>query len=305
MQIGQIFHTQLTEWLLTILILGAIAYLLFCIVLSLWQNRLIFFPSSVVKNSPGDLGLAYDEVWIPVLASQGKIERLHGWWIPAASPKSDVLLYLHGNGGNISANLGHARRFQQLGFSILLFDYRGYGRSQGKFPTEAEVYRDAQAAWDYLVKHRGIKAGNIFIYGHSLGGAIAIDLAVRRPLAAGLIVENTFTSMPELMAHQGILFKLFPVNYILKQRFDSLRKLKLLQVPLLLIHGKEDRTVPVKMSQALFGSAKVLTKLLLVPHAGHNNVAAVSEEGYFHAIAEFYQGVRRNQHQLVSVVSNQ
>ncbi|AFY76393.1 alpha/beta superfamily hydrolase [Pleurocapsa sp. PCC 7327] len=297
MQSWQIVHSPWMQLLLGVVSVGAIVYFLFCIALTLWQNRLIFFPSAIIKNSPGDFGLAFEEVWMPVLTWKGKVERLHGWWIPSLNPKADVLLYLHGNGGNISANLGHARRFHQLGFSVLLIDYRGYGRSKGKFPTEAEVYRDAQAAWDYLVRQRQINPRDIFIYGHSLGGAIAIDLAVRRPQAAGLIVENTFTSMGEQLARQGV-FKLFPVKWLLSQRFDSLSKLKLLRVPLLLIHGARDRTVPAQMGQNLYEAASVPKQLLLVPHAGHNNVAAVSEEEYLRAVSEFYQGVRRTQLQL-------
>jgi uncharacterized protein len=293
----QMLPSPAIEILMILVSVGAIAYFVSCIALSTWQNRLIFFPSSVLKGTPRDLGLAYDEVSIPVMTWEEKSERLHGWWIPAGSAKSDVLLYLHGNGGNISANLGHARRFHQLGFSVLLIDYRGYGRSKGKFPTEAEVYRDAQAAWDYLVEQRDIDPRNIFIYGHSLGGAIAIDLAVRRPQTSGLIVENTFTSMSALLAKRGII-RLFPTKWLINQRFDSLSKLKLLRVPLLLIHGKCDRTVPFKMGQMLFEVAKVPKQFFVAPHAGHNNVASISGEDYLHAIGEFYQEVHRNQHQL-------
>jgi uncharacterized protein len=297
MQMWQIFQSPLKEVLLGLVGVGAIAYFVGCIVFSTWQSRLIFFPSSVLKGNPGDMNLLYDEVSIPVMTWEEKKESLHGWWIPAASAKSDVLLYLHGNGGNISANLGHARRFHQLGFSVLLIDYRGYGRSKGKFPTEAEVYRDAQAAWDYLVEWQNIDPGNIFIYGHSLGGAIAIDLAVRRPQTAGLIVENTFTSMSALLATRGIV-RLLPTKWLVNQRFDSLSKLKLLQVPLLLIHGKCDRTVPCKMGDILFATANVSKRSFIVPHAGHNNVAVISGEEYLHAIGEFYQEVHRNQHPL-------
>ncbi|MCU0533425.1 MAG: alpha/beta hydrolase [Hydrococcus sp. Prado102] len=296
----QIFQSPAIEMLMGLIGVGAIAYFVGCIILSTWQSRLIFFPSPVIKSTPRDLDLVYDEISIPVMTWEKNRESLHGWWIRAASAKADVLLYLHGNGGNISANLGHARRFHQLGFSVLLIDYRGYGRSKGNFPTEAEVYRDAQAAWDYLVEQRDIDPRNIFIYGHSLGGAIAIDLAVRRPQTAGLIVENTFTSMSALLAKRGI-FRLFPTKWLITQRFDSLSKLKLLQVPLLLIHGKCDRTVPVNMGEILFEAAKVPKRFLIVPHAGHNNVASISGEQYLHTIGEFYQEVHRQQHQLSAI----
>jgi len=134
----------------------AIVYLLACISILLGQNRLVFVPSKTIKTTPEDLGLSYQEVWIPVSPDQP--ERLHGWWIPATSPKTGVLLYLHGNGENIGANVERAMEFHQLGLDILLIDYRGYGQSEGKFPTETQVYQDAQAAWDYLVQKQGISA---------------------------------------------------------------------------------------------------------------------------------------------------
>lgn len=287
----QIFRFAFFKFLFDVAGVGAIAYLLLCISLLLWQNRLIFFPSSVIENTPDELGLAYSDVWLPVSTKAGSVKRLHGWWIPAPSPTSDVLLYLHGNGENIGANLEHAHRFHQLGFSVLLIDYRGYGRSEGKFPTEAQVYQDAQVAWDYLVQQRGIKPQHIFLYGHSLGGAIAIDLAVRNPEAAGLIVESSFTSLLDMVDHQGV-YSLFPADLLLSQRFDSLSKIESLQMPLLLIHGTDDQIIPPRMSQVLFDAAIVPKKLFIVPYADHNNVGSVSGEQYFQTVRDFYQLVR-------------
>lgn len=275
----------------------AIAYLSICIALLFWQNRLIFVPSPIIEYTPSDLGLVYEDVWLLLSNRVAKPERLHGWWIPTAN-SGDVLLYLHGNGKNVSANLEHAQRLHQLGFSVFLFDYRGYGRSEGNFPTESGVYRDAQAAWNYLVEQRGIPPENIFLYGHSLGAAIALDLAVRQPQAAGLMMENGFTSMRDMVDHQEI-YRFFPTNLILNHRFDSLSKLKLLRVPLLVIHGLEDQIVPPRMGQVLFDAAHVPKKLLLVPAASHNNVASVSGEEYSQAVRDFYQLVRIHQHQTL------
>ncbi len=156
--------------------------------------------------------------------------------------------HLHGNGLNIGANIAHASRFHQLGFSVLLIDYRGYGRSEGAFPNEKKVYQDAATAWNYLVQKLQIPPRHIFIYGHSLGGAIAIDLAVKHPNAAGLIVESSFTSIREVVAYRN-LFWMFPVNLILTQRFESIKKLPQLRMPILFIHGTADSTVPFFMSQ--------------------------------------------------------
>lgn len=274
----------LLKFLLTGVSVGFAAYLLLCFVIYLTQNRLIFVPSSKLEATPQDLGLSYEDVWIKVRNWNGKIERLHGWWIPGSS--DDVLIYFHGNRGNISYNLGNAQLLHQLGFSILMFDYRGYGKSEGKFPTEAEVYRDAQAAWNYLTLERGIAANQIYLYGHSLGGAIAIDLAIRQPSSAGVIVDNTFTSMRDLAMYQPV-YRFFPADLILNQRFDNLSKLKLLRVPLLLLHGTEDRLVPPTMSQVLYETATVPKKIFLVPYGGHNNLLAVAGEEFNRVVKEF------------------
>lgn len=271
-----------------------IAYLTICIVLLIWQQRLIFAPSPTLQLSPPDLGLDYEDVWISVLTWDGKVERLHGWWLPSASPSGKVLLYFHGNSGNISNNLSAAKGFQQAGFSVLLIDYRGYGLSQGGFPREAEIYRDAQAAWDYLSQERGIAPEKIFLYGHSLGGAIALDLAIRQPQAAGVIVENTFTSMRAIVHERG-MYRFLPIDWILTQRFDSLSKLKLLQIPLLVVRGLADRTIPATMGAQLYAAAKVPKLDFVVPDADHNNIGAIAGEEYVQAMENFAQLVERKQ----------
>lgn len=234
---------------------------------------------------------------MPVSSASGKVERMHGWWMPEKGANGKVLLYLHGNGINIGANIAHANRFYQLGFSVLLIDYRGYGRSEGGFPTEARVYEDAAAAWDYLVKQRQIKPSQIFLYGHSLGGAIAIDLAVQHPEAAGLIVEGSFTSIREIVQHQG-RFWMFPADLILNQRFDSISKVRSLEMPVLFIHGTADGMVPATMSQQLYAAAPEPKQLVLIPEAGHNDVAEVAGSQYLQAVQKFVQQVRIRQAQL-------
>ena len=226
---------------------------------------------------------------------------MHGWWIPASEPTNKVLLYLHGNGGNMSCNVGAAARFQQTGFSVLLIDYRGYGRSQGHFPSEAEIYRDAQAAWNYLIEQRQVKAEDIFIYGHSLGAAVGLDLAIRQPTAAGLIMENAFTSIKAIAENRGF-YRIFPLNLILTQRFDNASKLERLQIPLLGVYGLLDRTVPPKMGEMLYQKAAVPKKLLIVPDAGHNDVGAVAEQTYDEALEDFIRLARQNQQQRTQTI---
>ncbi|NJL37395.1 MAG: alpha/beta fold hydrolase [Leptolyngbyaceae cyanobacterium SM1_4_3] len=268
----------------------AIAYTATCVYLFMRQTRMIFFPSPYIQTTPTEFNLPYEEVWIPV-EDGDQAERIHGWWIPAESEQ--VLLYLHGNGANIGANVAQANRFYQLGFSVLLVDYRGYGRSEGNFPTEASVYADAQTAWDYLIQ-RGVAPEQIFIYGHSLGGAIAINLATQNPSAAGLIVQSSFTSIREMATYAKNL-EIFPLDLLLTQRFDSLDKLqadsssgeKPLQMPVLFIHGTADIQVPSIMSEALYAAAPEPKQIWLVPNAGHNDVADVAGAEYLQVVRRF------------------
>lgn len=271
----------------------ALIYLSIGLYLFSQQTRFIFFPSPVIETTPEFFNLRYQEVWLPVAGDQ-KVERIHGWWIPATKPDAKVLLYLHGNGINIGANVAHANRFHQQGFSVLLIDYRGYGRSQGS-PTESRVYQDAATAWDYLVKRH--QPSEIFIYGHSLGGAVAIDLAVQHPEAAGLIVDSSFTSIADIAKLQG-KFWMFPVDLILNQRFDSISKVRLLQIPVLFIHGTADLQVPTVMSQQLYAAAPEPKQLFLVSGAGHNNAAEIASVQYFQAVQKLVEQVRTRQAHL-------
>jgi len=201
-------------------------------------------------------------------------------------PKGLVVLYLHGNASNVSANVEHAGRFHSLGFSVLLMDYRGYGQSEGGFPSEQRVYQDADIAWNYLVQQRGIKPEQIVIYGHSLGGAIAIELATHHADAAGLIVESSFTSIPAMAARRS-LFRIFPLDLVVTQRFASIAKLHALAMPLLFIHGTADQDIPYTMSEQLFAAAPEPKRLWLVPGGEHNNNAKTAGEAYFQTIREF------------------
>ncbi|MEG3835522.1 alpha/beta fold hydrolase [Microcoleus sp. Z1_C3] len=198
-----------------------------------------------------------------------------------------VVLYLHGNASNVGSNVEHAHRFHGLGLSVFVIDYRGYGKSQGDFPSESQVYEDAQLAWDYLVKQRGINPNQIYLYGHSLGGAIAIDLAVRHPEAAGVIVEGSFTSTRAMVNFQKGLFWMFPIDVLLTQRFDSLSKVDRLQMPVLFIHGTADNVVPVEMSKKLFDAAPEPKQLYIVPDGGHTNVAHIGGAKYLQILSQF------------------
>lgn len=256
-------------------------YLGFCFFLYFYQSRLIFHPKSLIKLTPEEVALEYEDIWLPI-ASGG---RIHGWWLPGADP-TRTLLYLHGNGGNISDNLEHARRFQQMGFSVFLFDYRGYGLSDGPFPNESRVYEDATAAWDYLTQAREIQPADIYLYGHSLGGAIAIELASHQPQAAALIVQGSFTSMQAAAKAVG-RYQLIPIRLLLTQRFDSLSKVEDLNMPLLFIHGLADDDVPARMSRQLYEASPQPKQLWLVPMAGHTDLARIAGQTYFDRVQDF------------------
>jgi hypothetical protein len=315
----------LSKSLIAFGIVLAVAYSAACVYLFVAQGKFIFFPARAIEITPDDFQLKYQDVWLPIPSKTGAVESVHGWWIPAsetppsppkawggarkgervlATPQSHrraaasvralnkgglggVVLYLHGNGSNVGANVEHANRFHRLGLSVFLIDYRGYGKSQGDFPSESQVYEDAQLAWDYLVQQRGVNPNQIYIYGHSLGGAIAIDLAVRHPEAAGLIVEGSFTSTRAMVDFQKGLFWLFPIDWLLTQRFDSLSKVDRLQMPVLFIHGTADNVVPVEMSKKLFDAAPEPKQLYIVPDGGHNNVAQIGGAEYLQIVSQF------------------
>ena len=315
----------LSKSLIAFGIVLAVAYSAACVYLFVAQGKFIFFPARAIETTPDDFQLKYQDVWLPIPTKTGAAQSVHGWWIPAsetppsppearggarkgervlATPQSHrravgpvpalnkgglggVVLYLHGNGSNVGANVEHANRFHRLGLSVLAIDYRGYGKSQGDFPSESQVYEDAQLAWDYVVKQRGVNPNQIYIYGHSLGGAIAIDLAVRHPEAAGLIVEGSFTSTRAMVDFQKGLFWLFPIDLLLTQRFDSLSKVDRLQMPVLFIHGTADNVVPVEMSKKLFDAAPEPKQLYIVPDGGHNNVAQIGGAEYLQIVSQF------------------
>jgi pimeloyl-ACP methyl ester carboxylesterase len=178
---------------------------------------------------------------------------------------------------------------RNLGFSVLLFDYRGFGRSDGAFPSEASVYQDAECAWRHVVCRVGGKAQNAFIYGHSLGGAVAIELALHHPDAAGLIVESSFTSMRDMGTYLAI-FRIFPLLRFVRHHFESIAKVSSLKMPVLFIHGTKDLTVPCRMSRELFAAAVEPKRLVIIPGGHHLDNATVGGRIYLDALGEFLSG---------------
>ncbi len=269
----------------------------------LWarQAHYIFRPERKVFSSPADHGIPYENLYISVNEMNSEDGRIHAWLMPAANGRLKTaeqssgrfILYLHGSGLNIGANIDHAQRFRNMGLSVLLISYRGYGKSDGEFPAEAKMYADAEAAWKYLVTQRHVDPGNIFIYGHSLGGAVAIHLAVSHPDAGGLIVESSFTSIVD-MANLEPVYRIFPLSLMVHQRFDSRTKVRQLKVPVIYLHGTQDTLVPHWMSRSLYELTASAKQIKLIHGGGHNNSAVVGGIEYLQAVQNFFDFAGRH-----------
>jgi fermentation-respiration switch protein FrsA (DUF1100 family) len=272
------------RWALMLAVLG---YLGVCVYMWATQRQRIFEPTPLLQSTPARLGMKFEEVHIPSGsgANQGD---LFAWWIPAEKADAPTMLYLHGNEKNIGAahDLNNAARFHDMGYHLLMVDYRGYGKSTGTGPSEAGIYADAESAWRYLIRQRTIDPKRTIIFGHSLGGAIALNLALHHPEAAGVIAESTFTSMMDMAESK---YYYLPVDLLLNQRFDSIGKLSRMKVPMLFIHGIWDRRIPHQMSQRLFESAPQPKFLKLIEGGEHDNSALVAPLEYRAAVSEFVQ----------------
>lgn len=265
-----------------VLLAGAIGYMIVAVALFFLQRQFIFFPSSRVTTTPDDYGMSYESVSIP-LESQ---ENIHGWWVPNQQKNSPTLLYLHGNGGNVSTYLPWVERFRSVGFSVFLFDYRGYGLSQGRFPNEERLYEDAEGALNYLKEQQEVPPEKIYVFGQSLGSAVAIELATREPNLGGLALEGAFTSIRDV-GQSKVCYAWLPLDLLLTQRFNSLEKISKLELPILFVHGTADGLIPYEMSEQLYQAAEGSTELWLVEGAGHDNVANVAGSEYEKRIWEF------------------
>ena len=220
----------------------------------------------------------------PALAAD---ESLHAWWWPAPRKDAPALLYLHGSRWNLTGQLFRIEQLHAMGFSVLAVDYRGFGQSRGPLPSERSVYQDALIAWEHLARLQP-EASKRFIYGHSLGGAVAVNLAheladdKQSPQAAGLIVESSFTNLGDVAT--AVSNTSLPVRWLLSQEFDSLSKIGAVGVPVLIAHGRDDRYVPARFSEALFDAAREPKQLLLIDGANHNNSLRMAANSYRQAL---------------------
>lgn len=274
------------SWLLGI---SALLYAAACGYMWATQMEQVFEPDAEWQTTPARMGMPFEQLRIPVGSGADKGE-LDAWWVPSEQAGAPTVVYFHGNYRNIGNNLEHTFRLHKLGYNVLLADYRGYGKSSGGKPNETKVYEDAEAVWQYLLKVRGVPPSQAVIYGHSLGGAVAIELAVHHPEAAGLITDSTFASM-QAMGEKDYGF--LPIGLLLTQRFESLQKVPQLKLPVLFIHGTWDKRVPYRMAEQLYASAPQPKQLLLIPGGEHNNVGGIGWVKYRDAVTAF---VARNIH---------
>lgn len=225
------------------------------------EDAVVFLPR---PHSPadGERGLAVEDAWFT--SADGT--KLHGWFAEARQPRA-VVLYAHGNAGNVADRRHVLELFhRQMNTSVLVFDYRGYGRSEGT-PTEAGVLADARAARRWLASRTNVREQDIVIAGHSLGGGVAVDLAAKDG-ARGLILERTFTSLPDVAAGH---FPLVPVQSLMRTRLASAAKIADYRGPLLQTHGDADRVVPYALGRKLFAAANEPKQFVPVPGGGHND----------------------------------
>ena len=262
----------------------ALAFVAGCAYISEKQAELIFRPSKDTWRGYNAERYAFEEHWIQV----GKDHKLHAWWLKAEEPNAPVVLYLHGARWNLTGSVTRIDRWRQLGFAVLAVDYRGFGKSSDIAPTEEYAYEDAEAAFDYMQKLAPGKPR--FIVGHSLGGAIAAEVARRRPDAAGVVLEATFTSVRDMVDHSA--FSWLPVSLILTQNFDTLAKVQELKMPVLIAHGTSDAIVPFEMGERLYQAVKAPKRFIRVEGAGHHNLSYVAFAEYSAAMRELF-GLKR------------
>jgi len=273
--------------LLLILAVFATALSIGCANLDEQQRAWIFQPSDRAWGGSAGMAEGMDDVWIPFQSKVTGVDaRLHGLWLEADAPRSDtpVLLYLHGAKWNVAGSAGRVRRLQELGFSVLAIDYRGFGKSTAGLPSEEMAYEDARAAWSWLATHR--PQNPRYVFGHSLGGAIAIDLAANVSDEQGTIVEGTFTSIPDVAS--TFKWGWLPVGPLITQRFESIHKVARIGSPLLVVHGSSDNLIKSDLGRRLYEAATGKKHFLLVEGGSHHSTMWVGQAKYREAISQLF-----------------
>ncbi len=251
-------------------------YALLVVLVYARQGKMLYYPEKEIFATPKDIGLEFEEVTI---RTKDDIE-ISAWFIPSKDERA-VVLFCHGNAGNISHRLDSIRIFNELGLSVLIFDYRGYGKSKGS-PTEEGTYLDAEATWDYLVNTKGYSPDKIVLFGRSLGGAVAVETALRVK-AGAIIIESGFTSLPALGSK---FFPYLPVRLISRYKYANIDKVNKISLPKLFVHSPQDEIIPFEHGTALFEKALEPKEFLKIT-GGHNDGFLLAGRSYVEGLDRF------------------
>jgi alpha-beta hydrolase superfamily lysophospholipase len=258
-----------------------------CATLDEKQRDWIFQPSDLSWGGTARSARDMDDVWVEFKSQvTGKPAKLHGLWIASKERAQDgpVMLYLHGARWNVEGSSPRVRRMQELGFSVLAIDYRGFGKSTPGLPSEEMAYEDARAAWDWLAARYPERPR--YIFGHSLGGAVAIDLAAKVDDERGTIVEGTFTSIPDVASTMS--WGWLPLGPLITQRFESVRKVAKVGSPLLVVHGDSDNLIKSDLGRKLYEAAQGKKRFVLVEGGSHHSTMAIGLGRYREALADLF-----------------
>jgi fermentation-respiration switch protein FrsA (DUF1100 family) len=245
------------------------------------ETRMVFYPSAAIERTPRQMGLEYEDLFFTTRDNV----RLNGWFVPHPDARS-TLVWFHGNAGNIGHRVENIKLLHDLvKVNVFIFDYRGYGRSQGR-PTEAGTYLDGEAVFELMRKKLGDDAeAKIVLFGRSLGAAVAAEMA-NRFASQGLILESPFISIAEMAR---VIFPYLPIGPFLTTRYDVRDKVKKIRVPLLVLHGDRDEIVPFEHGKAIFAAASQPKQFFTIAGAAHNDTYAVGGEKYFREIKNFIE----------------
>ena len=265
----------------------ALVAIMFTFLLSRLERAMLYHPTPLGSMTPAQAGIPFQSIQLST--SDG--ETLGGWWLPRPEPEAPRLVFFHGNAGNREHRIHNLAGLWHAGISVLIFDYRGYAESTGT-PGEAGLIQDGLAAYDWVAAQGG---GPVALFGRSLGGAVAAQVAARRP-AAALVLESTFTSVPDMA---GRMFPLPGIRWVVHTRLDTRKAVSGLTVPLLVIHGQSDDLIPFVMGQTLFNAATTPDKqFFAIPGGGHNDTYLAAGEDYFRRLSQFLKAhAGRSHHQ--------
>lgn len=259
---------------LNLLLVLVCTYALLAAFLYFYQDKLVFVPTHNEVMLPDEFGLTYSDVELEVAPG----EYIRGWYFPV-NDSANTVLFCYGNGGNKSRRMHTIQFFIELGVNLLIFDYRGFGQSDGK-PSEANCYDDAEAAYHWLLDEKGLSPDKIILFGRSLGGGVVTELATRVP-SGGLVVESSFTSVAEL---SGLMFPYMFADKLVRSRFESIDRIAGINRPLLVTHSTEDDMIPFWMGRALFERGKEPKRF--VEFKGAHNDRDYYEDSTYRAVMQ-------------------